>query len=191
MSQPTTTSFIPNTTNIPGLLVFDIVYPKDERGYYQENFQQQKLVQAGLDSKFSIVQTNVSYNKNRGVTRGFHAEPWNKYLSIVKGRVFVVFVDLRQGNTYGETFTTEIDNNKSIYLPQGVANSFQTLEDDTYYLYSVDAHWSTEAYEKYCFVNLADVELNIKWPIPLDEAIINQRDRNHPNLSNAKRFGSV
>lgn len=188
MSKVATTTFTPHTTNIPGLLVFDIEYPKDERGYYQENYQREKLIEAGLDPDFTVVQTNISYNIKSGVTRGFHAEPWNKYLSIVSGKIFVAYVDLRKGDSFGQVFTTELDKNKAIYLPQGVANSFQTLEDNSYYLYSVDAHWSAEAYDQYCFLNLADPTVNIDWPIPLDNAVVSDRDRNHPFLENAKQF---
>ncbi len=183
-----TTSFSAQKTNIPGLLIFDIEYPKDNRGYYQENYQKEKLTKAGLDPNFTVVQTNVSYNVLSGVTRGFHAEPWNKYLSVVRGKIFVAYIDLRQGESFGQVFTSTLDKNKAVYLPQGVANSFQTLQDDTYYLYSVDAHWSADAYEKYCFVNLADPTININWPIPLSKAILSEKDRNHPLLKDAKQF---
>lgn len=188
MSTVVTTTFTSHTTNIPGLLVFDIEYPQDERGYYQENFQKAKLVEAGLPADFQIVQTNVSYNIAPGVTRGLHAEPWSKYLSIVSGEIFVAYVDLRPGDSFGQVFTTTLDKNKSIYLPQGVANSFQTLTPDTYYLYSVDAHWSAEAYDQYCFLNLADPMLNISWPISLDKAILSERDKQHPFLKDVKPF---
>ena len=183
-----TTVFSATKTNIPGLLVFDIDYPKDERGYYQENYQKEKLVEAGLPEDFIVVQTNVSYNAETGVTRGLHAEPWNKYLSVVTGNIFVAYVDLRDGPSFGEVFTTTLDKNKAIYLPQGVANSFQTLEDNTYYLYSVDAHWSADAYSSYSFLNLADPTSAIAWPIPLDQAIISDRDREHPFLEDVKKF---
>jgi len=188
MTKLPTTVFTAHTTDIPGLLVFDIEYPHDERGYYQENFQKAKLVEAGLPADFTVVQNNVSYSKERGVTRGFHAEPWNKYLSVVTGEIFVAYVDLRPGPSFGKTFTTTLDKNKAIYLPEGVGNSFQTLTIDTYYLYSVDAHWSAEAYESYCFLNIGDPTVNIAWPIPLEDAILNERDRNHPMLNNVKKF---
>lgn len=188
MGSLTTTNFRSQTTDIPGLLIFTIDFPTDERGYYQENLHKEKLVSSGLPDDFTVVQTNISYNKVRGVTRGMHAEPWNKYLSIVTGKVFVAYVDLREGPSFGKTYSTEIDNTKAIYLPEGVANSFQSLEDDTYYIYSVDEHWYAEAYDKYCFVNLADPTINIKWPIPLEDAILNDRDRNHPYLKDAKKF---
>lgn len=188
MTKVPTTVFKSTTTDIPGLLVFEIDYPKDERGYYQENYHREKLTQQGLPKDFKVVQTNVSYNKKPGVTRGFHAEPWNKYLSIVTGKVFVAYVDLRDGPSFGRTFSMELDKNKSVFLPEGVANGFQTLQDDTYYIYSVDEHWSADAYDKYCFVNLADPEIDIKWPIALDDAVLSDRDKTHPMLEDAKKF---
>ena len=105
-----------------------------------------------------------------------------KGISVVTGRVFAAYVDLRKGDTFGKVVTVEIDPNVTVFLPQGVANSFQTLEDDTYYLYSVNAHWSADNYEKYSFVNLGDESLKVEWPISLDTAIVNDRDRNHPLL---------
>lgn len=187
MATPTT-EVTAHTTDIPGLLIFDVTSVGDERGYYQETYQKAKLVAAGLPESFTVVQTNVSYNKATGVTRGFHAEPWNKYITVLKGRVFAAYVDLREGDSFGKTVTVEIKPETCVYLPQGVANSFQTLEDDTYYLYSVDAHWSAELYNEYCFTNLADPAIGITWPIPLEKAIMSDRDQNHPLLKDAKRF---
>jgi dTDP-4-dehydrorhamnose 3,5-epimerase len=187
MAVPTT-EVTAHQTDIPGLIVFDVTKVGDERGYYQETFQQAKLVAAGLPESFAPVQVNVSYNKQAGVTRGFHAEPWDKYISVVKGKVFAAYVDLRDGDSYGKTVTVEINPTTCVYLPQGVGNSFQTLEDDTYYLYSVNAHWSAELYNEYCFANLADPEIGVDWPIPLDTAVMSERDRNHPLLKDAKRF---
>lgn len=181
MAVPTT-EVTAQTTDIPGLLVFNVTYVGDERGYFQEKFQKQKLVAAGLPEDFQIVQNSLSYNKERGVIRGFHAEPWDKYISVISGKVFCVYVDLRKGDSFGKTATVEIGENTAVYLPEGVGNSFQTLEPDTYYLYSVNAHWSADNYDKYCFVNLADPEVNAKWPIPLSESIMSERDKNHPLL---------
>lgn len=179
-----TTEFTATKTDIPGLIIFDITSVGDERGYFQEKYQHAKLVAAGLPQDFSVVQNSLSYNKEKGVTRGFHAEPWDKYISVVTGKVFAAYVDLRKGESFGKIVTTEITPNKAVFLPQGVANSFQTLEPDTYYLYSVNAHWSADNYDKYCFVNLADKQLNVQWPIPLDQAIMSDRDKNHPTLDN-------
>jgi len=177
-----TTEFTAHTTDIPGLLIFDVTSVGDDRGYFQEKFQKAKLVAAGLPDTFNVVQNSLSYNKEAGVTRGFHAEPWDKYISVVTGKVFAAYVDLRQGDTFGKVVTVEITPNVAVYLPEGVANSFQTLEPNTYYLYSVNAHWSADNYDKYCFVNLADPAIGAQWPITLDNAIMSDRDKNHPLL---------
>lgn len=187
MAVPTT-EVTARTTDIPGLIIFDVTTVGDERGYYQETFQKAKLVAAGLPETFNVIQTNVSYNKSAGVTRGFHAEPWDKYISVVKGKVFAAYVDLRSGDSFGKVVTVEITPTTCVYLPQGIGNSFQTLEDNTYYLYSVNAHWSAELYDEYCFANLADPAIGITWPIPLESATLSDRDRNHPLLKDAKKF---
>lgn len=187
MAVPTT-EVTARATDIPGLLIFDVTRVEDERGYYQETYQKAKLVAAGMPESFTVVQTSTSYNKTAGVTRGFHAEPWDKYLTVIKGKVFAAWVDLREGESYGKTATVEVTPGVAVFVPQGVGNSFQVLEDDTYYLYSVSAHWSADLYDEYCFANLADPEIGIKWPIPLDQAIMSERDQNHPLLKNAKRF---
>jgi len=185
MAVPTT-EFKASQTDIPGLLVFDVTSVGDDRGWFQEKYQKAKLVSAGLPESFSVVQTNVAYNKEKGVARGLHAEPWEKYISVIKGQAFVAYVDLRAGDNFGKIVTLEIDNNKAIFVPQGVANSYQTLEEDTYYVYSVSAHWSQELYDKYVSLNMADSQLNITWPIPLDNAVVSERDRNHPMLKDIK-----
>lgn len=182
MGAPTT-EFTCHTTDIPGLLVFDVTYVGDDRGYFQEKFQKAKLAAAGMPESFEVVQNSLSYNKELGVTRGFHAEPWSKYISVVSGKVFAAYIDLRKGDNFGKVVTVEINSTTAIFLPEGIANSFQTLEPDTYYLYSVNAHWSADNYNKYCFVNLADPQAAIDWPIPLEQAILSDRDRNHPNLA--------
>lgn len=181
MSVPTTT-FTPKTTVIPGLIFFDIEFPSDERGYFQEKYQKAKLVEAGLPESFDVVQNNVSFNKERGVIRGFHAEPWDKYISVITGKVFVAYLDLRKGPSFGKVATWELDNTKAVYLPRGVANSFQTLEDNTLYVYSTNDHWRADNYDEYTFVNLADSQINIHWPISLEQSIMSERDRNHPML---------
>lgn len=182
MANLATTEFTSHATSIPGLIFFDVSQVDDARGFFQEKYQKTKLVAAGMPQSFNVVQNSLSYNKEVGVTRGFHAEPWDKYITVIKGRAFGAWIDLRKGDTFGQVETFEITPNTAVFLPQGVANSFQTLEPDTYYLYSVNAHWSADNYEKYCFVNLADPHIDVQWPITLDKAIINDRDQKHPLL---------
>ena len=169
------------TTNIPGMLVFDLSVHGDSRGWFKENWQRAKQTALGLPD-LGPVQNNISFNAERGVTRGIHAEPWDKYISVATGSVFGAWVDLRPGKSFGQVYTCVIDPSKAIYVPRGVGNSFQALEDGTAYTYLVNAHWSAELKRTYMFVNLADSELGIEWPIPLNEAIISEADRNHPYL---------
>ena len=170
-------------TGIEGLKVLDLAVHGDSRGWFKENWQRAKMTALGIPD-LRIVQNNISYNDERGVTRGIHAEPWDKFISIARGSVFGAWVDLREGSaTYGRVYTATLDPSKAIYVPRGVGNSFQALEDGTAYTYLVDAHWSLELKKTYTFVNLADPQLGIEWPIPLSEATISEADRHHPMLA--------
>ncbi len=169
-------------TGIEGLKVLDLSVHGDSRGWFKENWQRAKMTELGIPD-LRIVQNNISYNDERGVTRGIHAEPWDKFISIARGSVFGAWVDLRAGSpTYGNVYTCTLDPSKAIYVPRGVGNSFQALEDGTAYTYLVNAHWSAELKKTYTFVNLADSELGIEWPIPLSEATISEADKYHPML---------
>lgn len=168
-------------TPIEGLVVFDLPVFGDNRGWFKENWQREKMLAVGLPD-FGPVQNNFSYNTNRGVARGIHAEPWDKYVSLGKGRIFGFWVDIRAGSpTYGKSYTTELDPSKSIYVPAGVANGYQTLEDDTVYSYLVNDHWSPDA--QYAFVSMFDESLGINYPIPLSESQISEKDKKHPKLA--------
>ena len=167
------------TTDIPGLLVFDLAVHGDARGWFKENWQRAKMCALGLPD-FGPVQNNISFNAERGVTRGIHAEPWDKYISIGCGSVFGAWVDLRPGDTFGRVFTCVLDPSRAIYVPRGVGNAFQALEDGTVYTYLVNAHWSPELKRTYTFVNLADPTLGIEWPIPLDACELSEADKHHP-----------
>ncbi|MEO2584535.1 sugar nucleotide-binding protein [Collinsella aerofaciens] len=169
-------------TGIEGLKVVGLAVHGDSRGWFKENWQRAKMTELGIPD-LRVVQNNVSYNEKRGVTRGIHAEPWDKFISVARGSVFGAWVDLREGSeTFGKVYTCTLDPSKAIYVPRGVGNSFQALEDGTAYTYLVDAHWSLELKRTYTFVNLADPELAIEWPIPLDEATVSEADLNHPYL---------
>jgi dTDP-4-dehydrorhamnose 3,5-epimerase len=165
---------------IPGLFEIDLVLHGDRRGWFKENYQKEKLEALGLPA-FEIVQNNFSYNEEIGVTRGLHAEPWEKFISVANGRVFGAWVDLRHGPSFGATFTLEITPAKAVYVPRGVANGYQTLEDRVTYTYLVNAHWSPDA--RYDFVNLFDPTVAIPWPVPRAEAIVSDKDLGHPHLS--------
>lgn len=169
-------------TNIPGLLVIDLPVHGDARGWFKEQWQREKMVALGLPD-FAPVQNNMSYNQAKGATRGLHAEPWDKLIGLAKGRIMGAWVDLREGDSFGQTFSIEMGVDKAVFVPRGVANGYQALEDDTVYSYLVNDHWSPELRSEYTYVNLADETAHIPWPIPLDQATISDADAAHPRLA--------
>ena len=99
-------------TMIPGLVVFDLPVHGDARGWFKENWQREKMTALGL-SDFGPVQNNISFNDAVGTTRGIHAEPWDKWVSVATGRIFGAWVDLREGPSFGAVYTTELDPSKA------------------------------------------------------------------------------
>lgn len=168
------------TTAIPGLLVVRLPLHEDARGWFKEAWQREKMVALGLPD-FGPVQHNVSYNAVRGATRGIHAEPWDKFVSVSTGRAFGAWVDLRAGDSFGATVTVELNPSVAVFVPRGVGNSYQSLTDDVAYGYLVNDHW--RAGQTYPALALDDPTAAIAWPIPLDEAEISAKDRAQPVLT--------
>lgn len=170
---------------IPGMIEFDIPVHGDKRGWFKENFQKEKMVPLGFPDSFfkdEKLQNNVSFSR-QNVLRGLHAEPWDKYISVAdEGRVLGAWVDLRQGDTFGNTYQTVIDASKGIFVPRGVANGFQVLTDKVAYSYLVNDYWAIELKPQYAFVNYADPSLSIIWE-NLEEAEVSDADKHHPMLT--------
>lgn len=171
-----------DSTPIPGLLVVHLDVHGDDRGWFKENWQRAKMIDLGLPD-FGPVQNNVSYNSATGVTRGIHAEPWDKFVSVTTGRVFGAWVDLRAGASFGFVYTHEIGPDTAVYVPRGVGNAYQVLEDDTAYTYLVNAHWRPEV--TYTELHLGDPAVAIPWPIPLSDPRIqtSAKDASNPMLA--------
>jgi dTDP-4-dehydrorhamnose 3,5-epimerase len=167
-------------TVIPGFYEIDLVVHGDNRGWFKENYQKEKLEALGLP-KFEVIQNNFSFNAQKGATRGLHAEPWEKFISLANGKVFCAWVDLREGDSFGKVLTMELTPEKAVFVPRGVANGYQTLEENITYTYLVNAHWSADA--KYAAVNLFDPALGINWPVGKGEAIVSEKDMNNPLLA--------
>lgn len=166
-------------TAVPGLLVVQLPLHGDSRGWFKENWQRAKMTALGLPD-FAPVQHSVAYNEDVGVTRGIHAEPWDKFVSVATGRAFGAWVDLREGPSFGAVHTEVLDPGTAVFVPRGVGNSYQTLEPGTVYSYLVNAHWSADA--QYTHLNLADERAAVPWPIPLADAVISEKDLGHPRL---------
>ena len=184
-STETSKSLSVETTPIPGFLRIDLTVHGDNRGWFKENWQREKMVALGLPD-FGPVQNNISFNDEAGVTRGIHAEPWDKFVSVATGRVFGAWVDLREGPSFGTVYTTEIDPSVAVYVPRGVGNAYQTLEPNTAYTYLVNDHWSPSA--RYTSLNVADETAAVPWPIPLERAILSDKDRAHPRMAQVTPF---
>jgi dTDP-4-dehydrorhamnose 3,5-epimerase len=164
---------------IPGLLVVSLPVHGDNRGWFKENWQRSKMIDLGLPD-FGPVQQNISFNATAGAVRGMHAEPWDKLVSVATGSVFGAWVDLRP-ESFGRVFTVRLDPSVAVFVPRGVANGYQVLEDGTAYSYLVNDHWSPAARASYVFVNVADPALGIEWPLPFGE--MSAADESHPPLS--------
>lgn len=169
---------------IPGMLEFDIPVHGDNRGWFKENFQKEKMMPLGFPASFFAegkLQNNVSFSR-QGVLRGLHAEPWDKYISVAdNGKVLGAWVDLRAGESFGHVYQTVIDASKSIFVPRGVANGFQVLSETVSYSYLVNDYWALELKPKYAFVNYADPTLGIEWA-DVAHAEVSEADKNHPLL---------
>lgn len=173
---------------IPGMIEFDIPVHGDNRGWFKENFQKEKMLPLGFPESFfseDKLQNNVSLSRH-GVLRGLHAEPWDKYISVAdNGRVLGAWVDLREGTSFGHVYQTIIDASKGIYVPRGVANGFQVLSDTVSYSYLVNDYWALKLKPKYSFVNYADPDLGITWD-DVEHAEVSEADKHHPLLKNVQ-----
>lgn len=175
-------------TRIPGLLVLRGGVQHNEDGWFKEAWHRQKMVALGLPD-FGPVQHNVTHTHSRGITRGFHAEPWDRLVSVVSGRAMCAWVDLREGPGFGGTFHLELDPGTSVFVPRGVANAHQVLEDDTTLTYLLEHHWTSESIDRSRFINLFDPQIGIPWPIEQGQAIVSSRHELYPPLADVQPLG--
>lgn len=155
------------------LLIEDIPILEDLRGSFHSPFR------VDFDERFSNMQFkqwNISKNFY-GVTRGIHAEPWDKFIQPVYGKVFCAIVDLRREEpTFGSHQTFELDQTKALFVPKGCGNSFQVLTDLVLYGYLTTSLWFPD--NPYPAISLFDESLAINWPIPKERWIVSDKDRN-------------
>ena len=144
---------------------------KDKRGYFKEIIRENKI-----NTKFPFVV--MSYSK-KNVVRGLHLQTkksQGKFVSVIKGRIFDVAVDLRKkSKTFGKHFSCILSeaNATSIYIPPGFAHGFQALEKDNYVIYSCSRYRDKNSEIS---INCNDKDLNIKWPI--NKKILSKKDKN-------------
>ena len=168
------------TTPIPGLLVLRLDLRRDDRGWFEEVWQRERMTPLGLPD-FTPVQSNVAWNGVRGTTRGIHAEPWDKLVTIPSGAAYGAWVDLRAGLTFGTVFSLQLEPGMAVYVPRGVGNGYQTTADATACSYLVSDHWRPEL--TYVAIDHADPALGISWPVPPEQRTMSDRDRAAPPLA--------
>lgn len=171
-------------TKFEGMLIFDLNIFEDARGSFTEVWQSEAMQKMGLP-EVNPKQMGISRSK-KGAIRAIHAEPYDKIISPLTGKIFVAMVDLREdSNTFGQVDSFELDNRKMLFIPKGVGNSFQVISDeDVLYCYCVTGLWSAEkAYSgKYIAINYADPDLNIQWPISGGKEIVSLKDQQNKTM---------
>ena len=172
-------------TPIAGLLLVRLDVRHDERGWFAETWQREKMTALGLPD-FGPVQANFALSEKRGTLRGMHAEPWDKLVTLATGRAYAAWVDLRPGPSFGATHAALLEPGMAVFIPRGVANGYQTQTDGTTYTYLVNAHWQADA--SYAAVDPQDPALGILWPLPVDESLMSERDRTSPPLADVQPF---
>lgn len=171
-------------TDIEGLLIIEPKVFADSRGYFFESFNARDFNAAtGLDVNF--VQDNES-RSSYGVLRGLHFQlpPHSqaKLVRCVRGKVLDVAVDLRKGSaTFGKHVAVELseENHRQFFIPKGFAHGFAVLSETAVFQYKCDAYYCPEADSG---ISILDQTLGIDWGIPVDKAILSEKDKNHPLL---------
>ncbi len=180
-------------TNLEGVIIVTPDVYTDERGFFMETFSEERYREAlGLAPDERFVQDNLNASK-RGVLRGLHyqAPPMaqGKLVSVLRGRVLDVAVDIRTGSpTYGQHVTIELsgENHRQLWIPRGFAHGFVVLEDDTLFSYKCTNLYSKE-HDRGVLWN--DPALGIDWGTKMP--IISEKDQKHPLLSEIVREFSL
>jgi len=170
-------------TKIEGLLSISVDEFQDDRGSFFRTFCKKEFVNQGLDIEF--VQINHSINKKKGTFRGFHFQKYpssdSKLIRCVSGKVLDILVDIRKDSkTFLDYIKIELseENNKLVYVPEGVAHGFISLEDNSHLIYHHTAFYDPKSEGS---VNYLDPKIGIKLPIPIES--ISDKDLQAPFLN--------
>lgn len=167
-------------TDLDECLVLEPRVFADDRGWFFETFNQEKLAEAGLSLQFKQGNTSSSA---RGTLRGLHYQwprPQGKLVSVVQGEVWDVAVDIRRGSPQFGKWTAVVlnaENKRQFWIPEGFAHGFVTLSETAVFTYLC-----TDTYQPQCDANVAwdDLELAIDWP--LKDVLLSPKDEKAPRL---------
>ena len=167
-------------TELPGVLIVEPKVFGDERGFFMESYNAGRYAEAGLPESF--VQDNLSFSR-RGVLRGLHfqnPQPQGKLVSVLRGEVFDVAVDIRVGSpTFGRWagVTLSAENKRQFYVPPDFAHGFVVTSDVALFYYKCTDYYAP-ASESSVLWN--DPEIGIEWPI--ESPTLSEKDRAAPTL---------
>ena len=171
-------------TDIEGVIIIKPQIIKDSRGYFFESFSQREFNEKVTPIQF--VQDNESCS-SYGVMRGLHFQkpPYSqsKLVRCVKGSVLDVAVDIRKGSpTYGKHVAVELsaENHLQFFIPKGFAHGFAVLSEEAIFQYKCDEFYTPQSEGG---IQLMDESLGINWPISADKAILSEKDKKYPKLS--------
>jgi len=163
-------------TELKGAFIIELELLEDERGFFARTWDKKLFEENGLNSR--IAQCDISYNKRKGTMRGMHYQipPFEeaKIVSCIKGKIFDVIIDLRSGSeTFKNWTSVELSdqNKKMLYIPEGFAHGFQTLEDNTLVSYQISEIYSPEHARG---IRYDDNAFQIDWP--LKKTVISKKD---------------
>ena len=163
---------------------------EDTRGSFMEAYKQ-KAFEQRIGRKIDFCQDNYTTSK-KGVLRGLHYQlpPFSqsKLVSVLKGTVLDVVVDIRKGSsTFGRHFSQELsaENQLQLFVPRGFAHGYITLSEDSIFMYKVDNYYQPDS-EGSIAPDAPD--LGIDWKLPKSEWIRSKKDQKHPSLSEASLF---
>jgi dTDP-4-dehydrorhamnose 3,5-epimerase len=171
-------------TQIDGPILIEPAVHADQRGFFQETFRQDQLVELGLSEDLAFVQDNHSRSR-RGVVRGMHfqiGDGLTKLVRCARGAIFDVIVDLRRGSPhYGqwEGFELNDSNHHQLLVPVGFAHGFCVISEVADVLYKQTGYYDPQL-ERGIAYN--DPDVGIRWPLPAEELIPSQRDAGAPRL---------
>lgn len=169
-------------TELPGAFVIELQKYEDERGFFARSWCQKEFEARGLNPR--TVQCNVSFNKLKGTLRGMHYQvapcAEAKLVRCIRGAICDVIIDLRRESITYKQHVSEVlssNNYKALFIPEGFAHGFQTLEDNSEVFYQMSAYYSPEHQRG---LRYNDPAFKINWPI--DVTMISERDRNYEDF---------
>jgi len=167
-------------TPLEGLYYLEVDIHADPRGYFAELVIYSDLVKI-LNRQFVAVQSNLAHSLPH-VARGFHAEPWRKLITVVRGTIFGAIADIRPNSgTFSEVVTFTLGERAKalhgcFFIDQGLANAYLVLDGPVNYLYCVDALYRERKPQADSALSLFDPDLNVPWPLPRSQMILSERD---------------